>query len=212
MPTRCRPWSLAGASALAALLVGAATLRAQPPAGDPLKKQPDAAKADAKPLAVKLPDGTFLWLGPADGVTLTAQEFQKLSDRLDRLKKELAARKPVAPSGCAVRGRVEKRGEQLVAVLKVTYTFRTAQPGAAVALGGRRAFVTGAALDGAKLPVLETADDGFTVLAEAAGAHTLVLDLEAPVTARGAKAEIGCEFGLPRAPITTFALDPPADV
>ncbi len=193
----------AGGVGLFLAMLFAGVLSAQPP--EPAKKP-----ADAKPFVVKLPDGTSLWLGPTDGVTLTPQEFQKLLDRADQLKKELAARKPVAPSGCAVRGKVVKRGEQLVAVLTLTYTFRTAQPNAAVALGGRRAFVVAAALDGAKLPVLDTADDGFAALVEAAGDHKLTLDVESPVTARGAKTEVGFDLGLPRAPITTLALDPPA--
>jgi hypothetical protein len=208
--------------ALAVLLFGALALSAQQPKDDPLKKlepQPkiepkaDAKDAkDTKPLVVKLPDGTFLWLGGAsDGerVTLTPQEFQKLLDRVDALKKELAARKPTPPSGCAIRGTVQKRGEQLVAALKLTYSFRTTQPNTAVALGARRAFLVGAALDGAKLPVLDTGDDGFAVTVESAGDHKLVLDVEAPVTARGAKTEVGFDLGLPRAPITTLALDPP---
>ncbi|HEY1187611.1 MAG TPA: hypothetical protein VGE74_08125, partial [Gemmata sp.] len=227
MPTRAErpvpstsPFSgkRAGGLSLALLFVGAVALSAQPPAGDPLKKSPEAPKADKgdpKSQVVKLPDGTFLWLGAAgsgERVTLTPREFQELLDRVEQLKKELGARKPAAPSACAVRGRVEKRGEQLVAALKLTYSFRTTRPNAAVALGGRRAFVVGAALDGAKLPVLETADDGFAVLAETAGDHALTLDLEAQVTARGTKAEIGFDFGLPRAPITTLVLDPPSDV
>ncbi|QJW97604.1 hypothetical protein FTUN_5179 [Frigoriglobus tundricola] len=202
--------------ALALLLTSTLGLSAQPPKDEPLKKPADPAKAepkgDAKPLVVKLPDGTFLWLGGgADGerVTLTPQEFQKLLDRVDALKKELAARKPVPPGTCAVRGRIEKRGEQLVAALQFTYAFRTTQAGAAVALGGRKAFLVSAALDGAKLPALDTGEDGFAVTVGAAGDHTLVLDVEAPVTARGAKAEIGFDLGLPRAPITTLALDPP---
>jgi hypothetical protein len=87
----------------------------------------------------------------------------------------------------------------VVAALTVTYTFRTAQPNAAVALGGRKAFVVGAALNGAARPVLETAEDGFAALVEAPGDHTLTLDLEAPVTARG-KAEVGFEVHLPRSP------------
>jgi hypothetical protein len=194
--------------ALVALLASTVGLSAQPPTKADAKADP--AK-DAKPLVVKLPDGTFLWLGSGEGerVTLTPEEFQKLLDRADALKKELAARKPAAPSGCAVRGSVQKRGEQLVAALKLTYTFRTAQPNAAVALGGRKAFLVGAALDGANLPVLDAGEDGFAVAVEAAGEHTLVLDAEAPVTARGAKAEVGFELGLPRAPITTLALDAP---
>jgi hypothetical protein len=195
------------------LSAGAHARPAEVPGADPLKKA-DAPK-DAKPLVVKLPDGTFLWLGAADGerVTLTPQEFQKLLDRADALKKELAARKPAAPSACAVGGSVQKRGEQLVAVLTLTYSFRTTQANAAVALGGKKAFLVRAAIDGAKLPVLDTGEDGFAVLVETAGDHSLVLDVEAPVTARGAKAEVGFELGLPRSPITTLVLgQPPEDV
>ncbi len=202
--------------ALTLLLATTLALSAQPP-GDPLKR-PDPPKVEAKdkdkdtkPLVVKLPDGTFLWLGPdsSEKIQLTPPEYQKLLDRAEALKKELAARKPAPPSGCAVRGRVEKRGEQLVAALKLTYSFRTTQPNSAVALGGKKAFLVSAALDGAKLPVLDTAEDGFAVLIEAAGDHKLTLDVEAPVTARGAK-EVGFDLGMPRAPITTLALDPPA--
>lgn len=211
MPARTRtPF---GALALAALVAGTVAL-AQPPTADPLKKIDPPAKAppkDAKPQAVKLPDGTFLWLGTGpDGerVTLSPQEYQKLVDRADALKKELAARKPVAPSSCAIKARIEKRGDQLVAALKLTYSFRTSHPNAAVALGGRKAFLVSAALDGAKLPVLETGDDGFAVAVEAAGDHALVLDAEAPVLGR-AKGEVGFDLGLPRAPITALALEPP---
>lgn len=224
MPTRSRCRLPVGALALAALLAGALALSAQPPGVDPLKR-PDPTKPEkpaegkdakgAKPAVVKLPDGTYLWLGGAsegERVTLTPQEFQKLLDRVDALKKELAARKPAPPSGCAIRARVEKRGEQLVAALKLTYSFRTTQPGAAVSLGARRAFLVSASLDGAKLPVLDTGEEGFAATVESAGDHTLTLDVEAPVTARGTKAEVGFELGLPRAPITTLALDPPGGV
>ena len=44
-------------------------------------------------------------------------------------------------------------------------------PNSAIALGGRKAFLVSAALDGAKLPVLDTADDGFAVMVETAGDH-----------------------------------------
>jgi hypothetical protein len=215
MPARTRtPF---GALALAALVAGTVAL-AQPPTADPPKKidpPPSAPPKDPAPQAVKLPDGTFLWLGTGpDGerVTLSPQEYQKLVERAEALKKELAARKPVAPSSCAIKARVEKRGDQLVAALKLTYSFRTSHPNAAVALGGREAFLVSAALDGAKLPVLEAGDDGFAVAIETAGEHTLVLDAEAPVLGR-AKGEVGFELGLPRAPITALALEqPPGDV
>ncbi|VTT99430.1 unnamed protein product [Gemmataceae bacterium] len=180
--------------------------------------QPDPKKsADPKTKdspVVRLPDGTYLWVGSStdsagERVSLTPQELQKLLNELDQVRKQLAARKPAPPSGCAVRGRVEKRGEQLVAALRLTCTFRTTAPQTAVALGGRRGFLVAAALDGNKLPVLDTNEDGFALMVEAAGDHSLVLDLEAPVTSRGAKPELGFEIGLPRAAITTLLFDPP---
>src|SRR5262245_60226412 len=87
------------------------TVRAQPP--DP-KSEPKTAPAPRELPGVKLPDGTFLWLGGEgdERVGLTPQELQKLHDQIEQLKKQLAAQKAVPPSGCAVRGRVEKRGEQ----------------------------------------------------------------------------------------------------
>jgi hypothetical protein len=217
MPARTRTRSRLRSALAPAVFLAAAvgfTVRAQPP--EPAKTPDPPAKSAPKDKdlpVVKLPDGTYLWVGtPGDGtdrVTLTPQEFQKLLDQLDQLKKQLAVKKAVAPSGCAVRGRVEKRGEQLVAVLKFTCTFRTTQPQTPVALVGRRGFLVAAALDGNKLPVLDTTEDGFAALVETAGDHALTLDLEAPVTARGAKPELGFEIGLPRAPITTLVFDPP---
>src|SRR5207302_5597755 len=125
MPTPRSPrlrFALAPAVLLAAL---ALTIGAQPPDS----KKPADTKAAAKDLpVVKLPDGTFLWLGGDERVTLSPQEFQKLLDQVEQLKKQLAAKKATPPGGCAVRGHVEKRGEQLVAVLKLTCTFRTALP------------------------------------------------------------------------------------
>ena len=215
------------AGAQVVLLVVVVALSAQQPP-DPAKKPADPPKAlapapkekdtpkTAAPVGVRLPDGTFLWTGPggsADGerVLLTPQELQKLLDQVDQLKKQVAAKKAAPPSGCAIRGRVEKRGDTFVAALKVTYSFRTAAPDAAVALGGKRGFLVAASLDGNKLPVLDTGEDGFAATVEAAGDHTLTLDLESPVAGRG-KTEIGFELGLPRAAITTLALDPPPGV
>ena len=157
-------------------------------------KKPSDPKVDLKSApaprelpGIRLPDGTYLWYGPGEGderINLTPQEFQKLLDQLDQLKKQVAAKKAVAPSGCAIRARVEKRGEQLVAVVKLSLSFRTTAPQTPVALGGKKGFLVAAALDGGKLPILETLEDGFAAVIEAAGDHTLTLDLEAPVTAR----------------------------
>ncbi len=209
------PVGLACALALALC----ASLLAQPP--EPPSKAPDAktpAKESTKAPAVpfKLPDGTYLWTGPSategERVLLTPQQYQKLLDQMEQLKKQLAARKGVAPSRCAIRGRIEKRGEISVAVLKITYAVRTTGPNVAVALGGKRGFLVAASLDGNKLPVLETVDDGFAVLIASAGEHAVALDLECPVANRLAKLEIGFELSLPKAAITTLIFEPPAGV
>jgi len=211
MPATHRPQLLSRIFFVATFFVAAMNLTAlsQPP--DP-KKPNDPKSKDLQ--VVKLPDGTYLWVGnPADNngerVSLTPQELQKLLDQVDQLKKQLAAKKTTAPSGCAVRGRVEKRGEQLVAAIKLTCTFRTTAPRSVVALGGRRAFLLSAVLDGNKLPVLDATEDGFSLLVETPGDHSITLDLEAPITSRGAKPELGFEIGLPRAAITTLLLEPP---
>jgi hypothetical protein len=214
MPVTLRRTPRLPLSLALALVLSAAAAHPQEPAKKPADTPAKSDPKAAEPPVAKLPDGTFRWLGtPLDGtgerVTLTPQELDKLLEQVDQLKKQLAARKPAPPSGCALRGKVAKRGEQLVAVLKASYTFRTTQPQTAIALGGRRAFLVSASLDGKKLPVLEPTEDGFAVLVESAGDHALALELEAPVTARGAKAELGFELGLPRAAITTLILDRP---
>lgn len=160
---------------------------AQPPKADP--KAPPPAPAPAPPADV-----------PA------------LLDRIARLEKQLAAGRPAAPSGCAVRARVEKRGESAVAVLSLTLTVRTAAANAPVALGGKGAFLVAATLDGNRLTALDATDDGFAATVETPGDHTVTLDLEAAVGSEGGKPEVGFKVGLPRAAITTLALEPPPDV
>ena len=202
MPARTR---LARFAVAPAVLLAAAVGLAQP------EKAPFPKEAAPK-AGVKLPDGTFLWTGDAERVVLTPDELQKLTDQVEQLKKQLAARKPASPSGCAVKGKVEKRGEAVVAAFKVMYSFRTTAANAAVSLGGKRSFLVSAQLDGNKLPVLDTGDDGLVVLVEAAGDHALTVELEAPVSGRGTKTELGFELGLPRAAITTLALEVPPEV
>jgi hypothetical protein len=188
---------------------------AQPP--ESTKKQSDSKATPTALPVIKLPDGTFLWTGtPVDGnggrVTLTLQEFQKLQEQIDQLKKQIATpQKPSAPSECVVRGRIEKRGEQLVGVLKCHYSFRTTLPQTSIALGGKKGFLVSAAESGNKLPILDATEDGFVALIEAPGDHTITIEFLVPITARGANSnpEIGFDIGLPRAPITTLTLEPP---
>lgn len=225
---RCPSALLRLVVAPAVVVLSAVALSAQPsdsgkkaaePPKSPSSTSP-APKDTAKspPVGIRLPDGTFLWTGPGETtasgerVLISPQELQKLLDQVDQLKKQLAARRPSPPSGCSIQGRIDKRGDALVAVIKVTYAFRTSTPNAAVALGGKRAFLVAATMDKARLPVLDTGEDGFASLVETPGDHSLTLDLEVPVTGRGTKTEIGFELGLPRAAITTLALTPPSGV
>ena len=176
--------------------------------------------AQAKPPALKLPDGTVVVftkspddLNPLpEGVLLPAAEYKALQDQLDAARKASATAKPVAPSSCDIRGRVVARGDRLTALLTLTYTVRTAAPRTAVALGTARAFPTAARLPDGKLPVLSSADDGLTVSLEKPGDQTVTLEVEAPVSARGPKGEPGFELGLPRAAITTLAIELPGGV
>src|SRR5437764_833395 len=94
-------------TAAPAVLFVAAVAVASQTSGDAPKAPPATAPAPKevskdKALGTKLADGTFLWTGPAaDGerLLLSPQEHQKLLDQIEQLKKQLAARKGVAPSG-----------------------------------------------------------------------------------------------------------------
>ncbi len=178
--------------------------------------KPDKPKASA----VKLPDGTVVFVtrgaddpNPVvDGVVLSPAEYQALVDQVEAAKKAKDAAKPVPPSGVAVRGAVEPRGDRTVAAVTLTFTFRTSAPRTPVTLGCQRAAVVSAKTADGKLPILTADADGLTVLAETAGEHTVTVQAEVPVSARATKGEMGFDFSLPKAAISTFTLTkPPAD-
>ena len=183
--------------------------------------QPAKPADGVRSSAMKMPDGTVVFItknpGEADpkidGVLLSAVEYQALVEQAEKVKKAKDGAKPQPPGKVELRARVGPRGDRTVAAVTAVFTFRTVTPKTVVALGCQRATATGAKGADGKTPVLTAGEDGFAVLVEAAGDHTLTLDLEAAVTARGPKGELGFEFALPRAAITTLALDkPPADV
>lgn len=160
--------------------------------------------------AIRLPDGTWLWVGnegSSDRVSVPWKEYVKLLAELEQRRKQSQTRKPVTPSLCAIRVRIEKRGEQSVAVVRLSNSFRTTASQTSVLLGGRKGLLTAATLDGVRLPVLESSEEGYLATVETAGEHTLVLDLETPITPRGGKGEVGFEIGLPRAAITTLQVE-----
>jgi hypothetical protein len=194
-----------------AVLLAAALLAGGQPA-----RIPEPTRAGA----VKLPDGTVVFYTknpdeadpPIEGVFLSPQEYKTLLEQVEQLKRLKDAPRPLSPSECRVRGKIEPRGDRAVAALTLTYSFRTTAPKAVVALGGQKAFPLAARLNGDKMPALGAGDDGLTALIDAPGEHTLTLDVEAPVGPRGGKAEVGFEIGLPRAAITTLDLAAPDGV
>jgi len=191
---------------LAALLCGVGGVAQEPPRPG---KEKDAA--------VKLPDGTIVFYTktpddanpPIEGVRLSAKDYKALVEQADQLKKLKDVVKPVGPSECHVAARALTRGDRVVAELTLTYRFRTTLPRAMVALGGGRAFPTSAKIDGDALPVLIAADDGFNVLVETAGDHTLTLIAETPISARGFKSQLGFDIGLPKAAISSLTFISP---
>lgn len=197
----------------AVLFVACAALSPGPSPAQP----PKPPAAETRAAAIKLPDGTVVFFTknpddpnpPVDGVILSGKEYKALVDQADAAKKGRDPAKPQAPSGCAVRGKVQAAGDSQLAALTLTYTVQTTAPRTTVFLGCGRGFPRAARLADGKLPILGATDDGLTVFLEAAGEHTLTIDLDAPVVPRGAKGELGFELGLPRAAITTFAFEPP---
>ncbi|MEO2091197.1 MAG: hypothetical protein ABGY75_17175, partial [Gemmataceae bacterium] len=160
--------------------------------------QPAKPADGVRSSAMKMPDGTVVFIsknpGEADpkidGVLLSAAEYQALVEQAEKVKKAKDGAKPQPPGKVELRARVGPRGDRTVAAVTAVFTFRTVTPKTVVALGCQRATATGAKGSDGKTPVLTAGEDGFAVLVEAAGDHTLTLDLEAAVTARGPKGEL----------------------
>jgi hypothetical protein len=171
-----------------------------------------------KGLPITLPGGLVIVIGAEpptkpEAVILSPERYQQLLDRLEKLQAELDARQPVRPRSCELEGRLEQRGQQAVVRLKATFKFTTTQQKAVVHLGCQRAQAVEAAGDDGKPPLLTASDDGLRVQVESAGDHTVRLELDVPVSPRGPKgAELGFELGLPGAPITALAFQPPPNV
>lgn len=188
------------------LLASALIALAADPAPEPLKVPP-------RPLEdFKFLPGTIIVVrsdskdavGKVDAVVLTPEEYKRLLDQIDQLKKKTSPDKPEPPSKCRISGRVETRGREEVMKIQVTFEFVSTPARSRFLLGFRKAAAVGATLDGSKLAPLDwSATDGFGVTVDNAGAHKLVLDLELALQYRGGKnGERGFTLHLPGSPIT----------
>jgi hypothetical protein len=141
-----------------------------------------------------------------DAIVLTPKKYLELLDEIARLRRLLQSEKPVAPSTCHLKGKVEDNS----VVLQARFDAVTDHPGAVVALACPQAWATAALLDG-QTPLLRFDAEGFLVQIEKAGEHHVTLDLTVPLPTRGGESR-GFELTLPRAAITSLELDLPANV
>jgi hypothetical protein len=181
---------------------------------------PPAKEPPADGIPITLPGGLVIVIGgktkpppKPESVILTAEQYKELLDKLEKLQAQVDAQQPIKPRSCEIEGKVEVRGRQAVVRLRATFKFTTARPNTLVQLGCQKAHAIEAKGDDGKLPILTATDDGLRVLAESPGDHTVRLELDVPLTARGPKgAELGFEVGLPGSPITALTFEPPAGV
>jgi hypothetical protein len=172
----------------------------------------EPAKKPWEPPAFRLPDGTIVvYASPGvelipNSVRLSAKEYAALVERADQATRES---KPHIPSECRIGVAVEARGERSLAIVTLTYRFKTNNPRTTVLLGGRELFPTAARFANGELPVLSAMDGGFTVIAERPGEHELTLTAEASVTVRSPRNETGIEFGLPGTVVTSLRMSSP---
>jgi hypothetical protein len=190
-------------------------------ADQPAKTPSDAPKSDAprppeRPLddLRKLPPGAVIVVVDSlnqatrllqKSIVLAPEDYQKLLDQIDQLKAQLKPEKPLAPSVCEVTGQVDGN----LARLRAQFKFITPRPNMTVMLALGAGRPTEAALDD-HLPALQATDEGFVVQVEKPGEHQLRLDLELQLAGKGG--ERGLDLDLPKAAITTLALDLPETV
>ena len=129
-------------------------------------------------------------------VVMTPEEYQRVQDQIEQLRRQIRAEKPESPSVCKLKGRVE--GD--LAHLEAHFVFHTEGPRATVRLGCQKAWPISAKVDG-KIPWLRQTDDGLVLIVESPGAHEATVELLAPVVSRRGPhgPERGLDLDLPRA-------------
>jgi hypothetical protein len=200
--------------ALAAVAVRAAdapSKSSSPPAEPARPAAPAHADLSVDELK-NLPPGAIIIICPdlkeglrllPNAVLLRPENYQKLLDELAQLR-AAGPEKPLLPSVCRLTGQVKENAVHL----KAQFDFPTSRPNTPVALACGQGKGMAITLDG-KTPLCRppSTEDGYVIEVEKPGDHQAVLELEVPLTGKGA--ERGFDLDLPRAPITSLDLDLP---
>ncbi|HEY7423874.1 MAG TPA: hypothetical protein VH682_06475 [Gemmataceae bacterium] len=141
-----------------------------------------------------------------NAVILTPAKYQEMRDEIERLRKQLQMEKPVTPTTCDLKGKVEGN----TVILEATFTGSTDRPNTVVALGCPQAGAAPARNEGG-VPDIRHTESGFLARFEKPGPYQLKLDLFVPLTPREGNGR-GFELTLPRAAYNTqLDLDLPAN-
>ncbi|HEY7424131.1 MAG TPA: hypothetical protein VH682_07835 [Gemmataceae bacterium] len=139
-----------------------------------------------------------------NAVILTPAKYLEMRDEIERLRKALQTDKPVTPTTCQLKGKVEEGAVLLEAVFEGS----TDRPNTVVALACPRAGAAPAQnAEGGQ--IIRRTESGFLAEIEKPGKYQLKLDLFVPLTPRDNGR--GFELTLPRATFTRLDLDLPAN-
>jgi hypothetical protein len=217
-------------SFLPAVLLAAAVLpllAAEPPPGKKpaaAEKKPEAKAAPLSPGAA-FPPGTVVAVYenfadarknlPPNHVILTGEDYRKLLEENERLRKLVDRPRTRTPGKCLLKGSV-KGG---VVDLQAQFEFETFGPDELVRLGCGLGHATGITLDGKMPPLLgrrrpaaaagrpDEEPEGFVARVEKPGVHRLELTMLLPLWTR--QAGQGFTLDLPRAAVTRLEFDLP---
>ncbi len=174
----------------------------------PKPKSLDVFKLPATAIVIVVDEAEKALKMVPKSVVLSPEKFQELLQEIEQLRAQLKPEKPSPPSACKLTAKLD--GD--IAHVQAVFEFHTDRDQVGIGLACPQGNPTDAKLDG-RLPLLELKDDGFRVQVEKAGDHELILKMDVALNAPGAKSnEHGFELELPRAAVTTFALDVPLGV
>jgi hypothetical protein len=141
-----------------------------------------------------------------NAVILTPAKYQEMRDEIERLRKQLQTDKPVTPTSCDLKGKVEENAVLLEAVFKGS----TDRPNTVVMLACPQAGAA-PAQNAEGVPLIRRTESGFLAQIEKPGEYQIKLALFVPLASREGNGR-GFELTLPRATFTQLDLDLPPNI